>query len=87
MAVKVFKNYASSLKELEIAQEICSFNFKGLAVLEDDGIIDEYHVAEDLGALPNSIFIVYRYIEHCLKSLWIGQNKAFSMQDTVQIGV
>ena len=70
VAVKVFQSHASSQKELDIAQKVCSHKFKGLAVLEDFGIIDDEDVAENLEALPNSIFIVYKRVEYCLKDLY-----------------
>ena len=56
-------------------------------VLEDFGIIHDDSVAISLKALPNSIFIVYKHVEYCLKSLWRANGSKLSMQDTVQIGV
>ena len=55
--------------------------------LKKFGIIYDSDAAEDLEAIPNSIFIVYKKVDNCLKDLWKANGSKFSMQDTVQIGV
>ena len=57
MVVKVTKDHLSSQSELAVARNVCTKNLKGLAVLEDDGVINDEDSAQSLGALPNSIFI------------------------------
>ena len=79
MVVKVTKDLLSAQSELAVARNVCTKNLKGLAVLEDDGVINDEDSAQSLGALPNSIFIVYKKEEHKLMDLWEGDNKAMSM--------
>ena len=83
MAIKVFKNYECSLKELDRALDICSNKLEGLAVLEDFGTISDSDVAESLGALPNSIFIVYKHVEQSLSDLWSDNDNQYSKLDTI----
>ena len=79
MVVKVSKHRLSSMQELAVARNVCRKNLKGLAVFEDYGIINDDELAESLGALPSSIFIVYKKVEHSLVDLWRGHNRAMSM--------
>ena len=79
MVVKVTKDLLSAQSELAVARNVCTKNLKGLAVLEDDGVINDEDSAQSLGALPNSIFIVYKKVEHCLLILWESNNYSMSV--------
>ena len=86
MAIKVFGDLRDAEKELKIAKDICGKSLKGLAILEDDGIIEGQNVARDLHVPTNSKFIVYRYIGKMnVKEIW--DTTPFSKRDIVQIGI
>ena len=56
-------------------------------MLEDSGTIHDEDVAEDLGALPDSTFIVYKHVKYSLKNIFYSRGNTFTTQDLVQIGV